>query len=50
MDRKREVKRALKGRAFVVRYADDFVIGFTREDNARRVWDVLREGDSASTV
>jgi hypothetical protein len=24
-----------------VRYADDFVIGFTREDDARRVWDVL---------
>ncbi len=37
----REVKPRLKGRAFVVRYADDFVIGFTREDDARRVWDVL---------
>jgi hypothetical protein len=37
----REMLPRLKGRAFVVRYADDFVIGFTREDDARRVWDVL---------
>ena len=37
----RDVLPRLKGRAFVVRYADDFVIGFTREDDARRVWDVL---------
>jgi RNA-directed DNA polymerase len=37
----RDVTPRLKGRAFVVRYADDFVIGFTREDDARRVWDVL---------
>ena len=28
----REVQPRLRGRAFVVRYADDFVIGFTRED------------------
>ena len=28
----REVQPRLWGRAFVVRYADDFVIGFTRED------------------
>lgn len=27
----------LKGRAFLVRYADDFVIGFTNESDARRV-------------
>jgi group II intron reverse transcriptase/maturase len=37
----RDVQPRLRGRAFVVRYADDFVIGFTREDDARRVWDVL---------
>ena len=37
----RDVLPRLKGRAFVVRYADDFVIGFTREDDARRMWDVL---------
>jgi RNA-directed DNA polymerase len=37
----REVKPRLKGRAFLIRYADDFVIGFAREDDARRVQDVL---------
>ena len=37
----REVKPRLKGRAFLVRYADDFVIGFAREEDARRVLDVL---------
>jgi group II intron reverse transcriptase/maturase len=36
-----EVKPRLRGRACLVRYADDFVIGFTREDDARRVMDVL---------
>ncbi|MCP4966223.1 MAG: group II intron reverse transcriptase/maturase [bacterium] len=36
-----DVKPRLKGRAFLVRFADDFVIGFAREDDARRVWDVL---------
>jgi len=36
-----EVKPRLRGRAYLVRYADDFVIGFTREDDARRVMDVL---------
>ena len=35
------VKPRLKGRAFLIRYADDFVIGFEREDDARRVLDVL---------
>ncbi len=35
------VKPRLKGRAFLVRYADDFVMGFAREDDARRVLDVL---------
>jgi RNA-directed DNA polymerase len=36
-----QVQPRLKGRAFLVRYADDFVLGFTREDDARRVQDVL---------
>jgi hypothetical protein len=30
-----EVKPRLKGRAFLIRYADDFVIGFAREEDAR---------------
>jgi RNA-directed DNA polymerase len=37
----REVQPRLQGHAFLVRYADDFVLGFTRENDARRVWDVL---------
>jgi RNA-directed DNA polymerase len=36
-----EVQPRLKGRAFLIRYADDFVIGCTGEDDARRVLDVL---------
>jgi group II intron reverse transcriptase/maturase len=36
-----EVKARLKGKSFLVRYADDFVIVFEREKDARRVWDVL---------
>ncbi len=31
----------LRGRAFLIRFADDFVIGFTDESDARRVLDVL---------
>jgi RNA-directed DNA polymerase len=31
----------LKGRAFLIRYADDFVIGFTDEQDARRVQEVI---------
>ncbi|HWT78300.1 MAG TPA: reverse transcriptase domain-containing protein, partial [Candidatus Methylomirabilis sp.] len=37
----REVRPRLKGQAFLIRYADDFVMGFTREEDARRVLDVL---------
>jgi group II intron reverse transcriptase/maturase len=37
----REVKPRLQGRAFLVRYADDFVIGFACEEDARRVLEVL---------
>lgn len=36
-----EVKPRLRGRAYLIRYADDFVIGFTREDDARRVMAVV---------
>lgn len=37
----REVKPRLQGRAFLIRYADDFVIGFSHESDARRVLEVL---------
>ena len=37
----RQVKPLLKGRAFLVRYADDFVMGFACEEDARRVSEVL---------
>jgi group II intron reverse transcriptase/maturase len=37
----REVQPRLKGRSYVVRYADDFVIGFTEDEDARRVMAVL---------
>jgi len=37
----REVLPRLRGQAYLVRYADDFVIAFAREDDARRVMDVL---------
>ncbi len=36
-----EVLPRLRGRAYLVRYADDFVIGFTDAEDARRVMDVL---------
>jgi RNA-directed DNA polymerase len=37
----REVRPRLQGRMILVRYADDFVIGFERKDDAERVWEVL---------
>jgi group II intron reverse transcriptase/maturase len=37
----REVQPRLKGKAFLIRYADDFVIGFTEEQDARRAMEVL---------
>jgi hypothetical protein len=37
----REVKPRLQGRAFLIRYADDFVMGFTCAEDARRVLEVL---------
>lgn len=36
-----DVRPRLRGSAFLVRYADDFVIGFSREEDARRVMAVL---------
>jgi len=37
----KEVRPRLGGRCFLIRYADDFVLGFSREEEARRVHDVL---------
>lgn len=37
----REVQTRMKGRTFLVRYADDFVIGIEHEEDARRVQEVL---------
>ena len=37
----REVHPRLRGRAYVVRYADDLVIGFIDDEDARRVMAVL---------
>jgi RNA-directed DNA polymerase len=37
----RVVKPRLRGRAYLIRYADDFVIGFTDAEDARRVLEVL---------
>jgi len=36
-----EVKPRLQGRAFSIRFADDAVLGFEREEDARRVLEVL---------
>ena len=36
-----EVKPRLRGRAFLIRYADDFIMGFACEEDARRVLEVL---------
>ena len=36
-----DVKPRLKGHAFLIRYADDFVIGFRDERDARRVMEVI---------
>jgi group II intron reverse transcriptase/maturase len=36
-----EVKPRLQGHAYLIRYADDFVIGFANEAEARRVLEVL---------
>jgi len=36
-----EIQPLLKGRSFIVRYADDFVLGFEHAEDARRVMGVL---------
>jgi len=36
-----EVRPRLKGEAFLIRYADDFVIGVARADDAERIMEVL---------
>jgi hypothetical protein len=36
-----DVRPRMRGRVRLIRYADDFVICFEREDDARRVADVL---------
>jgi hypothetical protein len=37
----RDVLPVMRGQAHLVRYADDFVLVFEHERDARRVWDVL---------
>ncbi len=37
----RDVKPRLKGPSFLIRYADDFVMGFSCEEDAQRVMEVL---------
>lgn len=37
----REVRPRLRGHAFLIRYADDFVVGLAHESDARRVLEVL---------
>lgn len=37
----RDVQPRMKGRCFLIRFADDFIIGFDLEEDARRVMDVL---------
>jgi group II intron reverse transcriptase/maturase len=39
----REVKPRLRGKAYLIRYADDFVIGFRQAEDAKRVLAVLPE-------
>jgi RNA-directed DNA polymerase len=39
----RDVKPRLRGRCALVRYADDFVIAFEKQDDAERVMDVLHQ-------
>jgi group II intron reverse transcriptase/maturase len=36
-----QIKPRLKGESFIIRYADDFLLGFTNEEDARRVMEVL---------
>ena len=37
----KEIQPKLRGRSFIIRFADDFLLGFTNEDDATRVMQVL---------
>jgi group II intron reverse transcriptase/maturase len=37
----RKVRKGLAGRIFLIRYADDFVIGCTDREDAQKVWEML---------
>jgi RNA-directed DNA polymerase len=37
----RKVRREVSGRVYLIRYADDFVIGCTNGEAARKVWEML---------
>lgn len=37
----KEIQPRLAGQSFIIRYADDFVLGFTNEQDAQRVMEVL---------
>lgn len=39
----RDVRPRLRGEAYLIRYADDFICAFEKEDDARRFQDVLRK-------
>jgi hypothetical protein len=38
-----DIKPRLKGSVRLIRYADDFIIGFQRQDDAKRVLEVLHK-------
>jgi retron-type reverse transcriptase len=44
---RQEVQPRLRGRAHLIRYADDFVILFRYEDDARRVLELMAESLSS---
>jgi RNA-directed DNA polymerase len=39
----REVRPRLRGKVLLLRYADDFVLGFEHQEDAERVWAVLHQ-------
>ncbi|MFB1489937.1 MAG: hypothetical protein AADX98_22555, partial [Thiocapsa sp. C3-3m] len=43
-----EVKPRMRGHCFLVRFADDFVIGFQYENDARRAMEVLPKGKTGT--
>ena len=46
----RDVRPRMRGRTFLIRFADDFVIGCEREDDARRLMAVLPNAFCAASV